>query len=293
MLKVDRKLFCRWEEIEPYHDKPHSIGLTATISSPHMHAIALEALADRLLPGNSALDLGSGSGFITTVMATMVATEDGKGVAVGVDHDASLVTQSERNTMKAAASLVHKRHVRYIVGDGRRGAEKYAPYDAIHCGAAVHAVPESLVAQLKLGGKMVIPIQIAGTGEQNLMVIERKADDSVEEKLIMRCVFSQMQANPPAKEAPKGLTVAEVETEIHLLSSRILTWREGFKRDNGRVPSLQEMEANELMANQLKQLSIARNKLTKLKAREAAVAAVRQKPAAAASGDGAAAAAKV
>lgn len=69
MLAVDRKFFASYE---PYSDTPQSIGYGVTISAPHMHAYALEILKDHLKEGSKALDVGSGSGYLTACMAIMV-----------------------------------------------------------------------------------------------------------------------------------------------------------------------------------------------------------------------------
>ncbi|VDQ08172.1 unnamed protein product [Trichobilharzia regenti] len=70
MLSVDRGYFTN---SSPYLDRPRPIGFAATISAPHMHAHALEALRDHLKPGSHALDVGSGSGYLTACMALMVS----------------------------------------------------------------------------------------------------------------------------------------------------------------------------------------------------------------------------
>ena len=69
MLNVDRAYFSPYN---PYEDAPQMIGHNATISAPHMHAYALEALNDYLKPGNKILDVGSGSGYLTCCFADLV-----------------------------------------------------------------------------------------------------------------------------------------------------------------------------------------------------------------------------
>jgi protein-L-isoaspartate(D-aspartate) O-methyltransferase len=69
MLKVDRGFFTRHNA---YDDSPQGIGYGVTISAPHMHAYALEVLHDHLKEGCRALDIGSGSGYLTACMAIMV-----------------------------------------------------------------------------------------------------------------------------------------------------------------------------------------------------------------------------
>lgn len=69
MLAVDRG---NYSKSNPYMDAPQGIGFGVTISAPHMHAHALELLKDQLTEGERALDVGSGSGYLTACMALMV-----------------------------------------------------------------------------------------------------------------------------------------------------------------------------------------------------------------------------
>ena len=91
MLAVDRG---RYVEHRAYEDAPQRIGFNITISAPHMHAHALELLKDTLQPGCRALDVGSGSGYLTACMALMVGTT---GKIVGIDHIPELIELSKRN----------------------------------------------------------------------------------------------------------------------------------------------------------------------------------------------------
>jgi len=62
LVSVDRKLFC---SSDPYSDEPKSIGFGSTISAPHIHTLILELLKGHLMNGSSAVDIGSGSGYLT------------------------------------------------------------------------------------------------------------------------------------------------------------------------------------------------------------------------------------
>ncbi|NWW18381.1 PIMT methyltransferase, partial [Falcunculus frontatus] len=94
-----------------YQDYPQPIGYNATISAPHMHAMALELLKDHLRDGSTVLDIGSGSGYLTTCMALMASIlDDKKGKVVGIDHIKGLVDLSISNISK---------HHRDLLMDGR------------------------------------------------------------------------------------------------------------------------------------------------------------------------------
>jgi protein-L-isoaspartate(D-aspartate) O-methyltransferase len=117
MLSTDRAHFC---PSDPYRDSPQPIGHAATISAPHMHANAAEALLPYLKPGARVLDVGSGSGYLTCVLAALVMPG---GEVVGVEHIESLRELGEGNARKGEMSRgwVERGSVRFVLGDGRRG----------------------------------------------------------------------------------------------------------------------------------------------------------------------------
>ncbi|KAI1232645.1 hypothetical protein IHE44_0006477 [Lamprotornis superbus] len=116
-------------------------GYKATISAPHMHAHALELLKDQLVEGAKALDVGSGSGYLTACFARMIGPT---GKAVGVEHIKELVHESIRNVQEDDPTLLSSGRVKLVVGDGRQGYPEEAPYDAIHVGAAAATVPKEV-----------------------------------------------------------------------------------------------------------------------------------------------------
>ncbi|XP_059505309.1 protein-L-isoaspartate(D-aspartate) O-methyltransferase-like isoform X2 [Stegostoma tigrinum] len=182
MIATDRALYCR---TNPYADSPQSIGYQATISAPHMHAHALECLNSHLYEGARALDVGSGSGYLTACMAKMVGAT---GTVVGIDHIQELVEQSIRNVQSDNATLLSSGRLTLIVGDGRRGYPEGAPYDAIHVGAAAAVVPQNLLDQLKPGGRMVVPVGVSG-GSQSLQQFDKTLDGTIVRTTLMGVIY--------------------------------------------------------------------------------------------------------
>jgi len=152
MLRVDR---AHYAPGSPYRDSPEPIGFHATISAPHMHASAAESLLPYLNSTSKVLDVGSGSGYLTHVLANLV--EPG-GKVVGVDHITGLVDLAKNNVAKSAdgRELLASGRMKFIKADGRKGWAAEAPYDAIHVGAAAVEAHEALIEQLKAPGRSVV-----------------------------------------------------------------------------------------------------------------------------------------
>ncbi|QCD80991.1 protein-L-isoaspartate O-methyltransferase 1-like isoform X2 [Vigna unguiculata] len=173
METIDRALFVPGG-LQPYVDSPMPIGYNATISAPHMHATCLQLLEKNLQPGMRALDVGSGTGYLTGCFALMVGPQ---GRAVGVEHIPELVSFSIENIKKSAAALPLKDGSLSVhCCDGRQGWPDFAPYEAIHVGAAAPEIPQPLIDQLKPGGRMVIPV---GNIFQDLKVVDKNSDGSI------------------------------------------------------------------------------------------------------------------
>jgi protein-L-isoaspartate(D-aspartate) O-methyltransferase len=146
MKKVPREKFLPEEMIEfAYEDAPLPIAEGQTISQPYIVAMMTEAL--ELQGGEKVLEIGTGSGYAAAVLSRIA-------------KDVYTVERIGQLAEKSAATLAELgyRNVHVLHGDGTRGWPDHAPYDAIVVAAGGPQVPESLKAQLKIGGRLVIPV---------------------------------------------------------------------------------------------------------------------------------------
>ncbi|KAH1126431.1 hypothetical protein GLYMA_06G175300v4 [Glycine max] len=151
METVDKALFVP-DGAAPYDDSPMAIGYNATISAPHM-------LEENLQPGMHALDVGYGICSINLFTISTFGPICRNGVpdccfALMVGPHGRAVEYSEKCCscqLKEGSLSVH-------AGDGRQGWPEFAPYDAIHVGAAAPEIPQPLIDQLKPGGRMLSPV---------------------------------------------------------------------------------------------------------------------------------------
>ncbi|XP_075700927.1 protein-L-isoaspartate(D-aspartate) O-methyltransferase-like isoform X3 [Rhinoderma darwinii] len=157
----------------------------ATISAPHMHAHALELLEDKLQEGARALDVGSGSGYLTVCFAKMVGLT---GKVVGIEHIEQLVLDSIQNVQQDDPELLRTGRIKFIVGDGRLGYSEDGPYDAIHVGAAAATVPQELLNQLKPGGRLILPVGPEG-GSQILEQYDKDSAGIITKSRLMGVMY--------------------------------------------------------------------------------------------------------
>jgi protein-L-isoaspartate(D-aspartate) O-methyltransferase len=157
-----------------YNDYPLPIGENQTISQPYMVALMTQSLN---LKGNEKiLEIGTGSGYQAVVLAEITK---------------EVYTVERFKYLADTAADVFKRlgykNIKTRVGDGTLGWEEFAPYDGIIVTAGAPGIPESLLKQLKDGGRMLIPIGSGGFG-QTLMLVE-KVGKNIRTSEICGCMF--------------------------------------------------------------------------------------------------------
>ena len=162
MARVPRELFVpEGLRARAYEDAALPIGGGQTISQPYMVAKMCELLA---LDGDErVLDVGTGSGYHAAVLAELAAE------VVTIERDPELAARAAANLTAAGYEDVEVR-----VGDGTLGAPDRAPFDAITVAAAAPMLPETLYEQLRVGGRIVVPL--GGRASQRLQLIVRSPE---------------------------------------------------------------------------------------------------------------------
>jgi protein-L-isoaspartate(D-aspartate) O-methyltransferase len=159
-----------------YEDTALPIGHNQTISQPFVVALMTQTLLDR--PRPRVLEVGTGSGYQTAVLASM---EGQVKKIFTVERLPALIDRA-----RARLDAMGCRNVRYRHGDGYQGWAGEGPFDGILVTAAPPHVPEALLEQLAPGGRMVVPV--GGDSVQELKVFER-GDDGIEERTLERVRF--------------------------------------------------------------------------------------------------------
>lgn len=171
MQKVPRhKFVLPGYQDSAYEDRPRPIGHGQTISQPYIVALMTEALG--LKGGESVLEIGTGCGY-----AAAVLHEAGAEV-VTIERLRALADLARGNLKQAGYD-----DVTVICGDGTLGHEEAAPYDGIVVTAGGPSVPETLKHQLKVGGRLVIPVGLSPHTQRLLRITRTGEDDFSEEDL--------------------------------------------------------------------------------------------------------------
>lgn len=160
MGKVERHLFVPMQYREQaYEDTPLPVGYGQTISQPYIVAYMTQLLAPKAT--DKVLEIGTGSGYQAAILGEIVKEV----------YTIEIVKELGERTQKLLDRLGYD-NVTTIIGDGYKGLETEAPFDAIIVTAAPDEIPPPLIEQLKDGGKMVIPVGPAAA-VQTLMLIEK------------------------------------------------------------------------------------------------------------------------
>jgi protein-L-isoaspartate(D-aspartate) O-methyltransferase len=169
MLKVPRHKFVPQSERHlAYQNRPLSIGHDQTISQPFIVGYMTEAAS--VAPGEKVLEIGTGSGYQAAVLAELAREV----------YTIEIIPELAEGARSVLRELGYK-NVQVKTGNGYEGWPEHAPFDAIVVTAAPDEVPQALVNQLALRGKMVIPV---GTTFQEMVIITRDESGVVERRTI-------------------------------------------------------------------------------------------------------------
>jgi protein-L-isoaspartate(D-aspartate) O-methyltransferase len=159
---------------QAYADHPIPIAEKQTTSQPYMIAAMVQAA--EIKPEDRVLEIGAGSGYQTAVLAELASQ------VFAVERYASLAETAQKTLERLGY-----RNAKIVTGDGSLGMAGAAPFDAIIVSAAAPRVPQALVEQLAVGGRLLIPI---GDAEQQvLQLIQRNSDGTTSVRTLEGCRF--------------------------------------------------------------------------------------------------------
>jgi len=174
MLSVPRHEFVPAEfQSDAYADKPLPIGEGQTISQPYIVGAMTEAL--ELTGVERVLEIGAGSGYQAAVLS-LLASE-----VITVESQTQLALSAQERLTDLGYTNVHVHN-----GDGSAGFPDAAPYDAILVTAAAPEIPQVLGAQLREGGRLVIPV---GSQENQELLLARKENGELKTRVLFDCRF--------------------------------------------------------------------------------------------------------
>ncbi|MEX2531483.1 MAG: protein-L-isoaspartate(D-aspartate) O-methyltransferase [Gemmatimonadota bacterium] len=156
-----------------YADTALPVDRGQTLSQPYMVAAMTEALAP--MPGSRVLEIGTGTGYQTAVLAKV------SGHIWTIERDPVLAREA---TTRLAEMGVE--NVDFRVGDGTLGWPEAAPFEGILVTAAAPSIPDPLLTQLAVGGRMIIPV---GSREVQELLLVEKNEEGIESRALMECRF--------------------------------------------------------------------------------------------------------
>jgi protein-L-isoaspartate(D-aspartate) O-methyltransferase len=162
-----------------YEDTALPIGWGQTISQPYIVARMTQALLSGVTP-RKVLEVGFGCGYQTAVLAPFV------GKLFAVERVEALVAPTRKRLKELEVQNIRLKH-----GDGMKGWPSQAPFDGIMVAAAPLAVPQALVSQLAVGGRLIVPV--GPEGQQQLLRITRR-ENGVKQEVLERVAFVPLLA---------------------------------------------------------------------------------------------------
>ena len=176
MAEVPREKFVQKHlRSSAYDNSPLPIGYGQTISQPYIVALMSDLLA--LKPEHSVLEIGTGSGYQTAILAQLCAK------VFSVERVAELGKLAQE-----CFSKLGYENIETCVGNGYQGWQEHAPYDGIIVTAAATHIPQPLIDQLKPGGNLVIPVGVSRFS-QSLMLVKKNLEGEIETTNILDVVF--------------------------------------------------------------------------------------------------------
>ena len=180
LLKVPRHLFIDKDfETHAYIDKAFPIDSEQTISQPF--TVAFQTSLLNLNKKDKVLEIGTGSGYQTAILMEIADS------VFSIERQHKLYRRSKKNLTNLGYKTIN---IKY--GDGYKGLQEHQPFDKILVTAGAEILPKQLLLQLKIGGKLVIPI---GKDIQKMTVIERKSEKSFDKKIYGNFKFVPMLKN--------------------------------------------------------------------------------------------------
>ncbi len=177
LLKVPRHLFIDQDfETHAYIDKAFPIDSEQTISQPF--TVAFQTSLLNLNKKDKVLEIGTGSGYQTAILMEIAD------YVFSIERQHKLYRRSKKNLTNLGYKTIN---IKY--GDGYKGLQEHQPFDKILVTAGAEILPKQLLLQLKIGGKLVIPI---GKDIQEMTVIERKSEKSFDKKMYGNFKFVPM-----------------------------------------------------------------------------------------------------
>jgi len=156
-----------------YEDRPLTIGCSQTISQPYIVASMLQAA--ELRPEDCVLEIGTGSGYQTALLAEIVSS------AISIERHSDLAQIARERLSRLGYT-----NVEIVIADGTLGYLPKAPYDAILVSAAAPRIPQTLAQQLAMGGRMVVPV---GHRDLQDLILVRNQEEGLRHIRLDGCAF--------------------------------------------------------------------------------------------------------